>query len=176
MFQLPPLDTSSPRHKGRKLLHHCVLFLFLFVRRMTVFCCLVAARTWTPTTMRRITVKKRGSITTLLPPVAGMIPQTAMSRLPTCAQTVTPRTTVTRAPMSTAGTALCHPPCLFESAQEKKKPPCPPPPLCVSECRCVDVCACGSSWSVEWNFLQAQMRKKQLFANVNLLFLPMNEF
>lgn len=43
---------------------------------------------------------------------------------------------------------------------KKKKAPSPLP--CVSECRCVDVCACGSSWSVEWNFLQAQMRKKQL--------------
>lgn len=101
-----------------------------------VSCCLVADRTWMPTMMMmRITVKMRGSIITLLPPLVGMIPETTRSRLLTCALTVTPRTII-RAPMSTVGIALCHPPCLCEKTQRS--------PVCV--CLCVNMCACMIGW------------------------------
>lgn len=84
-----------------------------------VYCCVVAARTWMPTMMMRLMLMTTGTTITLLPPLAGMIQATTRSRLPTCAQTATPRTII-RAPMSTAGIASCRPPCSCEQMPRRR--------------------------------------------------------
>ncbi len=96
--------------------------------RIFIYCYLVAGRTWMPTMMMTM-LKMRGSIITLLPPLAGMTPETTKSRLPTCARTATPRTII-RAPMSTVGIASCRPPCLCERTRRRRA------------CLCVNMCAC----------------------------------